>query len=97
MTRVRKALSTVEYAEMEGKIFTEIRVEEKLCEVCSKPLRTVEKKLKTVQISNYNDFSNLLTQKRAHDRVEVDLEVNKIYVYHHDYPGEVHPSCIEKL
>jgi len=90
-------LSTVEYEEMKGRTFTEIRVEEKLCEVCDKPLRMVEKTLKTVQISDYNSYSNLLTRQRAHDRVEVDLEENKIYVYHHDYPGEVHPGCIEKL
>jgi len=90
-------LSTVEYEEMKGKTFTEIRVEEKLCEVCDKPLRTVEKPLKTVHISDYNSYSNLLTRQRAHDRVEVDLEENKIYVYHHDYPGEVHQTCIEKL
>jgi len=90
-------LSTVEYEEMKGKTFTEIRIDEKLCEVCDKPLRTEEKTLKTIQISDYNSYSNLLTRQRAHDRVEVDLEENKIYVYHHDYPGEVHQGCIEKL
>ena len=94
---MRKPLSTVEYEEMKGKTFTEIRVDEKLCEVCEKPIRTVEKTLKTIAISDYDSYSNLLTRQRAHDRVEVDLEENKIYVYHHDYPGEVHPSCIEKL
>ena len=90
-------MSTVDYEEMKGKTFTEIRVEEKLCEVCDKPLRAVEKTLTGIQISDYNSYSNLLTRQRAHDRVEVDLEENKIYVYHHDYPGEVHPGCIEKL
>jgi len=87
----------VEYEEMKDKTFTLIRVEEKLCEVCDKPLRTEEKTLKTIQISDYNSYSNLLTRQKAHDRVEVDLEENRIYLYHHDYPGEVHPSCIEKL
>jgi len=90
-------LSTVDYKEMKGKTFTEVRVDEKLCEVCDKPLRTEEKTLKTVQITDYNSYSNLLTRQRAHDRVEVDLEENKIYVYHHDYPGEIHKECIEKL
>lgn len=94
---MRKPLSSVEFDEMKGKTFTEIRVDEKLCEVCDKPIRTEEKTLKTVQITDYNSYSNLLTRQRAHDRVEVDLEENKIYVYHHDYPGEVHPGCIEKL
>ncbi len=94
---MRRSLSSVEYEEMKGKTFTEIRVDEKLCEVCDKPLRTEERFLKTVQISDYNSYSNLLTRQRAHDRVEVDTEENKIYVYHHDYPGEIHPACIEKL
>ena len=87
----------MEYEEMKGKTFTEIRVEEKLCEVCGKPLRTEEKTLKTIQISDYNGYSNLLTRQKAHDRVEVDLDENKIYLYHHDYPGDIHPECIEKL
>lgn len=82
---------------MKGKTFTEIRVDEKFCEVCDKPLRTEEKTLKTVQITDYTSYSNLLTRQRAHDRVEVDLEENKIYVYHHDYPGDLHKECIEKL
>ena len=94
---MRKPLSAVEFEEMKGKTFSEIRVDEKLCEVCGKPLRAVENALKTLTISDYNSYTSLLTRQRAHDRVEVDLEENKIYVYHHDYPGEVHPSCIEKL
>ncbi len=94
---MRKPLSSIEFDDMKGKTFTEIRVDEKLCEVCDKPIRTEEKTLKTIEITDYNSYSNLLTRQRAHDRVEVDLEENKIYVYHHDYPGEVHPGCIEKL
>jgi len=90
-------LSTVGYEEMKDKTFTEVRVTEKLCEVCDKPLRTEEKTLKTVEITDYNSYTNLLTRQRAHDRVEVDLEENKIYVYHHDYPGDIHPGCIETL
>ena len=94
---MRRALSTIDFEEMKGKTFTEIRVTEKLCEVCDKPIRAEEKILKTVQITNYDSYSNLLTRQRAHDRVEVDLEENKIYLYHHDYPGDVHPDCIDKL
>jgi len=90
-------LSSVDYDQMKGKTFTEIRVDEKLCEVCDKPIRTEERTLKTVQITDYNSYSNLLSRQRAHDRVEVDLEENKIFVYHHDYPGDVHKECIEKL
>ena len=90
-------MSTVEYEEMKDKTFTLIRVVEKLCEVCDKPLRTEERILRTLQISDYNSYSDLLTRQRAHDRVEVDLEQNKIYLYHRDYPGEVHADCVEKL
>ncbi|HKZ94720.1 MAG TPA: hypothetical protein VJ249_09110 [Candidatus Bathyarchaeia archaeon] len=94
---MRRSLATVDYEEMKGKNFTEIRVDEKLCEVCDKPIRAEEKTVKTIEITDYERYSNLLTRQKAHDRVEVDLEENKIYVYHHDYPGEIHPSCIEKL
>ncbi len=94
---MRKALSAVDFEEMKGKAFTEIRVTEKLCEVCDKPIRAEEKVLKTIVIADYDTYSNLFTRQRAHDRVEVDVEENKIYLYHHDYPGDVHPGCIEKL
>jgi hypothetical protein len=94
---LRKALSAVSFDEMKGKTFTEIRVTEKLCEVCDKPIRAEEKILKAIEIADYDTYSNLFTRQRAHDRVEVDLEENKIYLYHHDYPGDVHPGCIEKL
>lgn len=90
-------MSSVDFEEMKGKTFTEVRVVELLCEVCDKPLRTEEERLRTVEISDYNSYSNLLTRQRAHDRVEVDLEENKIYLYNHDYPGDIHPECIEKL
>ena len=92
-----RALSTVEYKEMKDKTFTLARVVEKLCEVCNKPLRAEEKILRTLQISDYKIYSDLLTRQRAHDRAEVDLEHNKIYLYHHDYPGDIHSDCIEKL
>jgi hypothetical protein len=94
---LRQALSAVDFEEMKGKTFTEVRVTEKLCEVCDKPIRAEEKVLKTIVIADYDTYSNLFTRQRAHDRVEVDVEENKIYLYHHDYPGDVHPGCIEKL
>lgn len=90
-------MSTVQYEEMKDKTFTLIRVVEKLCEVCDKPFRTDEKIEKTVQVTDYESYANLLTRQRAHDRVEVDLDDDKIYVYHHDYPGDIHKECIEKL
>jgi hypothetical protein len=82
---------------MKDRTFTIIRLVEKLCEVCDKPLGTKEEVLKTIHISDYEGYSNLLTRQRAHDRVEVNLEENKIFLYHHDYPGDIHAECIEKL
>ena len=41
----------MEYEKMKGKTFTIVRAEEKLCEVCDKPLRTI-------QISDHNNYSN---------------------------------------
>ncbi len=51
--------------------------------------------VKTIRISSHNDYRNLFVRAKAHDRVEVDPEENKIYLYEHDYPGDVHPSCAE--
>ncbi len=94
---LRKPLSSVSFDEMKDKTFTIVRVVEKLCEVCDKPMKTEETPLKTLQINDYNAYSSLLSRQRAHDRVEVDLEEKKIYQYHHDYPGDIHKECIEKL
>jgi len=80
---------------MKGKTFKVIQIVDKLCELCEKPLKTEEKEVKTLKIADYEDYSNLLIRMKAHDRVEVDLAENKIYVYNHDYPGDVHPNCVE--
>jgi len=93
---MRKALQTVKFKEMENKTFVVIQVIERLCEFCEKPLRREEKEVRTIQISGHDDYENLLVKARAHDRVEVDIEENRIYLYDHDYPGDVHPSCVEK-
>jgi len=94
---VRKVLQLTKFKEMENKTFVVVQVIEKLCEFCRKPLRREEREVKSIQICNNDDYGNLLRKARAHDRVEVDLEADKIYFYDHDYPGEVHESCIEKL
>jgi len=93
---MRKALQTVKSKEMENKTFVVVQVTEKLCEFCEKPLSKEEREVTTIQISNRDDYRNLLIKARAHDRVEVDLEESRIYLYDHDYPGDVHPSCVEK-
>ena len=68
-----------------------------LCEVCQKPLNTKEKLLRKVQISSLEDYQNLLNRATVHDRAEVDAEKGRIYFYDHDFPGDIHPECIEKL
>lgn len=93
---MRKVLRAVKFKEVENKTFVVVQVTEKLCEFCEKPLDREEREVKSIQISNPDDYGNLLIKARAHDRVEVDLEENRIYFYDHDYPGDVHPTCLEK-
>ena len=94
---MKKALQTVKFEEMEKKTFEVTLITERLCEICDKPIDTKEKTLKTIHISDRRDYDNLLTRAKIYDRAEVDIENNKIYFYNHDYPGDVHPGCIEKL
>jgi len=94
---LKKALQTVKFEEMENKTFEVMLITERLCEVCDRIIDTKEKTLKMIHISDRRDYDNLLTRAKVYDRAEVDIENNKIYFYNHDYPGDVHPSCIEKL
>jgi hypothetical protein len=94
---LKKSLSEVKFEEFEGKSFELIRVVEMLCEVCEKPLSKKEKFLGKIQILSKEDYQNLLNRASVHDRVEVDVENGKIYLYDHDFPGDIHPECIEKL
>lgn len=93
---MRKPLQTVKFREMENKTFVVVQVTEKLCEFCEKPLGREEREVKSIRISDHDDYGNLLMKARAHDRVEVDVKGNRIYLYDHDYPGDVHPICVEK-
>lgn len=92
-----KNLSEIKFEELRGKNFEIIRIVEMLCEVCEKPLSKKEKFLRKIQIMSKEDFQNLLNRAAIHDRAEVDMENGKIYLYDHDFPGDVHPECIEKL
>ena len=94
---MKKSLSEVKFEELKGKSFEIIRVVEMLCEVCEKPLSTKEKFLRKIQILSKEDYQSLLNRAMVHDRVEVDVENGKIYLYDHDFPGDIHPGCIEKL
>jgi hypothetical protein len=81
---------------MKNKSFQVVQVIHKLCEFCDKPLRTEERPVRVLKISNLDDYNNLFIRARAHDHTEVDVERCKIYFYDHDYPGEAHPECVEK-
>ena len=94
---MRKNLSEVTFEELKGKTFEVIRVVELLCEVCQKPLNVKEKLLRTTELVSNEDYQNLLDRARVHDRAEVDVENCRIYFYDHDFPGDIHTECIEKL
>jgi hypothetical protein len=94
---LKKGLTEVKFEELGGKSFELIRVVEMLCEVCEKPLHTKEKSLRKIQYLSKEDFQSILNRTSAHDRVEVDVENGRIYFCDHDFPGDVHPECIEKL
>jgi len=82
---------------MQDKAFEVTLITERLCEFCDGVMDTKEKLLRAVHVSSREDYENLLTRAKVHDRAEVDLENSKIFFYDHDYPGDVHPSCIERL
>lgn len=93
---MKKPLLQVKFEEMKNRSFQVVIVVHKLCEFCDKPLRTEERTTRTINISDSNDYNNLFVRARAHDYVEVDVEGSRIYFYDHDYPGDVHPECVEK-
>jgi len=92
-----KNLSEVKFEDLKEKSFEIILAVEMLCEVCAKPLRTREKFQRRIQFSNIEDYAKLLNRARIHDRAEVDVANNRIYFYDHDFPGDIHSECIEKL
>ena len=91
---MKKELQTAKFGEMENKTFEVTVVTERLCEICDRVIDTREK---MIRISDRRDYDNLLMRVKVYDRAEADIENNKIYVYNHDYPGDVHPNCIENL
>ena len=94
---MKKVLRESKFGEMKNRTFKVIRITELLCEICDKPLDRKESVLREVKISSPEDYENLLLRSKIYDSAEVDLENAKIYFYDHDYPGDVHPSCIKKL
>jgi hypothetical protein len=94
---LKKSLSEAKFEELSGKSFKLICVVEMLCEVCKKPLSTKEKLLRETRISSKEDYQNLLSRAAVHDSAEIDFEKSKIYFYDHDFPGDIHPECVENL
>ena len=92
-----KSLFEATFEELRDRDFQLIRVVEMLCEVCEKPLSKKEKALRRIRITRREDFQNLLDRARVHDRAEVDVDKSKIYFFDHDFPGDVHSECMEKL
>ena len=94
---LKRRLSDVGFGELEGKTFELVLVIEMLCEVCEEPLGTREKSLRRIQTLSREDHQKLLNRAPAHDHVEVDVEAGKIYLFDHDFPGDIHPDCIGRL
>jgi len=92
-----KDLFEITFEDLKDKDFELIRVVEMLCEVCEKPLSKKEKFLRRIQITSREDYQNLLDRAGVHDRAEVDIDKSKIYFFDHDFPGDVHSECIDKL
>jgi hypothetical protein len=97
MERFLKDLFEITFEDLKDKDFELIRVVEMLCEVCEKPLSKKEKFLRRIQITSKEDYQNLLDRAGVHDRAEVDIDKSKIYFFDHDFPGDVHSECIDKL
>lgn len=94
---MRKSLFETRLEELKEKNFELVHVVEMLCEVCEKPMNTKEKSRKTIRILDKDDYERLLNKAAVHDRAEADVEDGKIWFYDHDFPGDMHPECLEKL
>ncbi len=94
---MRKNLSDIRFEELKDRPLQLIHVVEMLCEICEKPLGTKEKAIKDIQIQSREELVHLLNRASIHDRAEVDFDDGKIYFYDHDFPGDIHKECVEKL
>lgn len=84
------------FPQMKGRRFEIVKVIDNLCEFCRQPVSTDEAKGEVITISTYNDHHSLLSRAAAHDRVEVDFQENRIYVFDHAYPCTFHPECLKR-
>lgn len=90
-------LFEVGLGELENQSFELIHKVEMLCEICRKPISVRERLLRKITISNKTEHERLLNRAAVHDRAEVDLESGKIWFYDHDFPGDIHPECLETM
>jgi len=81
---------------MKDRTFEMVQVTDNLCEFCRQPVSRDEVRGKVITLSSFNDHYSLLARAAAHDRVEVDFEESRIYVFDHAYPCVFHPECLKK-
>ena len=84
------------FPQMKGRTLETVRIVDNLCEFCRQPVTSDQVRGKALTISTYDDHHNILSRAAAHDRVEVDLEENTVYVYDHAYPCVFHQECLRK-
>lgn len=94
---LRKSLLETGFEALRGKELELVYMVEMLCEICGEPLNVKERSRKRIRVSGRGDFEKLLRKVTAHDRAEIDVEEGKIWFYDHDFPGDMHPDCLEKL
>jgi hypothetical protein len=94
---LEKSLFKTGFEELKDRSFKLVNMVEMLCEVCKKPMGVKEKSIRRITILNKDDFESLLSRAAVHDRAVVDLENGEIRFYDHDFPGDLHPECLEKL
>ena len=93
---MKRSLESVKPEELIGRTLKVIKVTARLCELCGSTLDTRQNVIRTIRINDRNDVENLLLRSKIYDRSEIDFDENKVYFHSHDYPGDVHPSCLEK-
>lgn len=84
------------FAQMKGRILDMIQITENLCEFCRQPVSSDEVRGRVIMISTFDDHHSLVSRAAAHDRVEVDIEENRVYVYDHAFPCVFHAECLKK-
>ena len=84
------------FPQMKGRTFEIVNVVDNLCEFCRQPVSTDETRAKTVTIFTYSDHHSLVSRAAAHDRVEVDFEKSRIYIFDHAFPCVFHPECLSR-